>query len=74
MTAKGQLGLSALVISAHVCVKQHKGGRLVRRVPALASEMIMKSLREVEENSSARFHKSLRKMIRDAEINLTIIG
>lgn len=44
---KGQLGLSAPVITAHVCMNQHKGARLASRVPALASEMIMKSLRKV---------------------------
>lgn len=47
LAAKGQLGLSAPVITAGFCAKQHKGTRLVQRVPALASEMIMKSLRKV---------------------------
>lgn len=52
LPAKGQLGLSAPSVSAHVCVKQHKGGCLVRRVPALASEMIMKSLRKVSRKTA----------------------
>lgn len=79
LPAKGQLGLSAPVITAHFCVKRrHKGSPSLcsqRRASASASEMVMKSLSEVcKQNSSARFHKSPRKMIIDAEINLTIIG
>lgn len=75
LPAKGQLGLSAPVITARFCATQHKGSRLVtaRGGAGFRNDNEI-TQRGVEGNSSARFHKSLQKMIIDAEINLTIIG
>lgn len=80
--AKGQLWLSAPVITAHFCVKQTQRRPPRRACQTPASEMIMKWLREVWRGKSKPkkikqlrlLYKSLQKMIIDAEINLTIIG